>query len=233
MNKQQFLSELTRELQERKVPDVEEILADYEEHFACKLAEGRAEEEICRRLGLPADLAEEYGEQGAERPKSGRAWARTGVVLLWILFVMVDILMWAAALAVIGTAVCSLALGIFLLTSWNPGGILPAMPYWCAACLAVAAVGLAMLSGSGSVLLVRYVDRFGKVFARWGRKVWNGAPLPSASLHPSFRGKAISALKLIAVIGTLCFVIAFAVAYVAMCVSTGSMEPWHVWNWFV
>ena len=45
MTRNQFMEELGRRLKALNVPDAEEILAEYEEHFDFKLEEGKTEEE--------------------------------------------------------------------------------------------------------------------------------------------------------------------------------------------
>lgn len=79
MTKHEFLSQLEAELKKRKVADAADVLEEYEEHFAFKLADGYGEEEIAARLGDPAALAAQFepgGEtaQGAKRPSGVLTW---------------------------------------------------------------------------------------------------------------------------------------------------------------
>lgn len=53
MTKSQFLQALETELKSRRLPDAGEILEEYEQHFAFKLADGYTEQEIARKLGSP------------------------------------------------------------------------------------------------------------------------------------------------------------------------------------
>ena len=62
MTKQKFLEQLKKELAARNVPDSDEIVADYEDHFRFKTEEGRSEEEIAAKLQSPEEIAEEYVE---------------------------------------------------------------------------------------------------------------------------------------------------------------------------
>lgn len=62
MNRIEFLSILSGQLTGFTEAEKREILCDYEEHFASGAAEGKTEEDICRRLGDPADIAREYVE---------------------------------------------------------------------------------------------------------------------------------------------------------------------------
>ncbi len=93
MTKTEFLTELARELAKRNVADAADVMEEYEQHFAFKLADGYSEEEIAAKLGAPAVLA---------------AW---------------ELVMAAAAIACGVCAVCLLAkLGLFGLIPAMPYG---------------------------------------------------------------------------------------------------------------
>jgi uncharacterized membrane protein len=66
MNKQQYLDVLRRELSRLEPAAVNEILADFEEHFAGGLSHGKSEEEITAELGDPAEIARQYLESANE-----------------------------------------------------------------------------------------------------------------------------------------------------------------------
>lgn len=72
MKKTEFLNKLNDELKKRNVADAADILEEYEQHFALKLADGFFEEEIAARLGDPAMLAAQFDEtERAPQKKSG------------------------------------------------------------------------------------------------------------------------------------------------------------------
>lgn len=60
MNKQQFIESLKKELTMNKAQNIEDILSDYEEHFAGALEAGKSEEQIIKALGSPAEIAQNY-----------------------------------------------------------------------------------------------------------------------------------------------------------------------------
>jgi uncharacterized membrane protein len=60
MTKSEFMKELKESLKSRGVDNTEDILRDYDEHFAHGLQSGKNEEEICIRLGSPKSLAMAY-----------------------------------------------------------------------------------------------------------------------------------------------------------------------------
>lgn len=57
MKKNEFMTKLADELKKRGVEDADDVAAEYEQHFAFKLADGYSEEEIAAKLGDPAALA--------------------------------------------------------------------------------------------------------------------------------------------------------------------------------
>lgn len=60
MNKLEFLKLLKLELETNGVHNVQDILADYEEHFAHGANKGKSEEDICKGLGSPLTIAKAY-----------------------------------------------------------------------------------------------------------------------------------------------------------------------------
>jgi hypothetical protein len=60
MNKEEFLRDVGRALDEISEAERTEILYDYEEHFMIGKENGKTEEEICLELGNPAEIANNY-----------------------------------------------------------------------------------------------------------------------------------------------------------------------------
>ena len=60
MTKNEYLSELRSELKKNNVIDMEDIVSEYEQHFAFKLADGYSEEEIAAKLGVPKTIAAQF-----------------------------------------------------------------------------------------------------------------------------------------------------------------------------
>ena len=57
MTKSDFLERLAAELKRHHVSEPDEIIDEYREHFAFKLADGYSEEEIATKLGAPGAIA--------------------------------------------------------------------------------------------------------------------------------------------------------------------------------
>ncbi len=60
MKKQEYLDKLELELRSQNITKVQEILADYHEHFAVGLGKGKSEEEIVDKLGDAPTIAKAY-----------------------------------------------------------------------------------------------------------------------------------------------------------------------------
>lgn len=60
MNKAEFIRQLKQGLNGYEPQDVEEIIADYEDHFRAAQEKGKSEDEICVSLGYPQSIAKAY-----------------------------------------------------------------------------------------------------------------------------------------------------------------------------
>lgn len=154
MKRNEFIRRLKAGLKGMPQADIDEIVADYDEHFAAGLAEGRSEEEVAAALGNPARLARELRfEAGFRNWEAGRspssAWS---AILAFMGLATIDILiLLPIVLPVIGvvfglfvaTLACFIAGGFVLIAgpfSGFPGG-------WLVAILA----GLGMMSASVAI----------------------------------------------------------------------------------
>ena len=67
MTKNEFLTQLMNELNKNDVADTADIISEYEQHFAFKIADGYSEAEIAAKLGTPVDLAAQFESGRAEK----------------------------------------------------------------------------------------------------------------------------------------------------------------------
>lgn len=83
MNKAEYLGALEAELKAREASDIDEIIAEYSEHFDFKLADGFSESEIAVKLGAPEKIAEQFEEESGEKisPRYGKR-----LFLTWLHF---------------------------------------------------------------------------------------------------------------------------------------------------
>lgn len=70
MTKNEFLASFQNELQKRHIPDSEDVVSEYEQHFALKQADGFSEEKIAAKLDAPAELAAQFeaADEGGKAP---------------------------------------------------------------------------------------------------------------------------------------------------------------------
>lgn len=80
MNKHQFMKQLTGRLNKMSKAERDDILADFEEYFACAERDGEDEQAVCSRLGDPKKIAKEYYVQKvieeANKEKSFKTMSR-------------------------------------------------------------------------------------------------------------------------------------------------------------
>ena len=100
MTRDEFMDKLERELAARRVPEPEDILAEYRRHFEYKLADGYSEEETAARLGDPAELAAQFEPGEAEqRPGRGGSAARSALTWTGLIFADMFVLSFFAVFA--------------------------------------------------------------------------------------------------------------------------------------
>jgi uncharacterized membrane protein len=238
MTKAEFMRALREALREKNIGDIDEILEEYEQHFALKLSDGYSEEETAARLGDPAALAGGY-EPDAPRSAGLRSRALTVAGLVWldifaaslfiILFAWVFVLLAAAAaLAGIGAALV-LRNGLY--------GILPPMPYFVALLFAVAFFALSALAAVGTRYCWAYARQLGRCYARFHKNTLSAAsgaaPLPPLPAHPQFQDATRRRLRALALVSVTVFAAASVLSYIAGALAAGSLGFWHAWGWFV
>lgn len=235
MNKQTFIEELKKGLAARGVADVGDIVSDYEEHFARKLADGYTEQETAKKLGDPRALALEFAPEG-EAPRRRAGFLRAlGVILTDLVTVPFFILAfaWAAGIAA-ATLGCVFA-GLCLIASPAfPAGtlVIPYLPY-----VPGAAAGVALLAlGALFLVLAAYsfllAAKTMKAYFRWHRRVLSGRKTPPYAIFPLAGNRGRRAWRSLAIAGLAVFAPMVTAAYAIMTVLAGSLEFWHVWGWF-
>lgn len=232
MTKNQYLEELRKELNLNNVEEIDEIIAEYEEHFNFKLEEGLTEEEIAKKLSSPKEIAKEYLSTNTKINKYEKGLKTTGVVFMSIPLSLMYIIMWASVVVLGAFALVSVVTGFCLITTINIAGLIPYIPYFPALIIGIACFGLATLSAIGTIYLFLYVKQWGKVYLRFCKNIVNNNHYPTLSKHPKLSKRLSSKLKLITIVGLAVFISAFVIGFISMCIASGSIEPWHTWNWF-
>ncbi len=234
MTKNEFLDELRKELKINNITEIDDIISDYEEHFAFKLEEGRTEEEVVKKLQSPKNIAKEYLSVNKEPiNKYEKGIKRLNIILLSIPAILVYAFMWLTVVAVFSVSVVSLGLGFCLLTTINIGRIIPYIPYFSAFISSISCFSLAVVAFIGAFYMALYIKQWGKIYLRWSSNYINGGNYLSISKQPIISKKLSFVLKLTLIISSICLVAFFILGYFTMAVKAGSLEFWHVWNWFV
>lgn len=114
MKRNEFIKRLRAGLKGMPQSDVDDIVSDYEEHFAAGIAEGRNEEEVGDALGNPSRLARELRfEAGFRNWKSeGTPSSAWSAILAFMGLATIDILI----LLPIVLPVLGVMLGLFIAT---------------------------------------------------------------------------------------------------------------------
>src|SRR6218665_724719 len=134
MNRAHFMAQLRDGLSGLHPTDIDEIVADYESHFADGAADGRTEPEVAAALGDPSRLARElraeigFKRWGSKRNPGnmlGRVLALAGLATIDLLFLLpilsflfVMLLGWAAAC--LGCVIGGSFLLLNMLPLWPP-----------------------------------------------------------------------------------------------------------------
>lgn len=215
MKKNDFIQRLSDELQKRNVADAADILQEYEAHFAMKMADGYIEEEIAARLGDPTALAAQFDDaeetpekKGGSKPLvvAGLCFADVFAGLFFILLAAWGLVLAAAALGAAGTAVC-------LLGKVELGGLLPELPYWCGAMLALTLAALAVLLAAGCVYFCAFLRQLMRSYGRFRKNALASASgeagLPPAAHQPAVfpESKTAAAYRGAGGAGTVCGVL--------------------------
>jgi len=235
MNKQEYLYELERALKASHVRDSADILEEYAEHFDRKLKDGYGEEEIAARLASPKDIAGQFAEikPAGGAGKGVRAVLATGLGFADIVVGSFFIMLYAWVLALGAFAIVCAGLGFAVAAGIPLWNIIPEMPYYCALFLGTALLALAVLTSMGTEYCRLYTTQLLRVYIRWHRKVMGDSGRPPLTMHPQIGAKKRRIMRNIVLVSLVIFVLCFVVGLGSMMIAAGSIEPWHVWHWFV
>jgi uncharacterized membrane protein len=175
MTRNEFLSTLHDRLRGLPAPEVEELMDDYDSHFAEGLAAGRSEAEIAAALGDPARLARELrAEAGLRRWESARTPANFYAAMIgFMALIAVDFMFLLPLLGAL--AVVALAIGLAMIGLCVAGLVLMAKLFsFHGLSLGyltriLSGIGLLGLGVGGGALLVMAVDYVVRLLARFAR----------------------------------------------------------------
>ncbi len=244
MTRAEFMEKLERELRARKVPEPEDILAEYRRHFEYKLADGYSEEETAARLGDPAELAAQFEPGEAQETRRAGGFGRSALTWTGLVFADVFVLSFFAVFAcwvltVACTAVAAALVGLCLLVPFDmqPYVQLPEIPYWCGTLYALALFALAALAAAGCWYFARLLAQMWRSYFRFHRNAAASAAgkpvLPAVPFWPRLESTRRRRLRRVLIVSLAALVAFAAAAMVTSMLTAGALEYWHVWGWFV
>ncbi|MEA4928444.1 MAG: DUF1700 domain-containing protein [Candidatus Limiplasma sp.] len=238
MTKNEFLAQLMSELNKNDVADATDVVSEYEQHFAFKMADGYSEAEISAKLGSPADLAAQFeGGKAAAGSRIQKAVTVTGLgfagLFAGIFFLL--LVAWEAILAVFSLS--SAVVSVCLIGGFNPYTLIPAMPYWCGAVFGLSFAALAVLAAVGCVYFATFLRQLVRVYGRFHQNVLASASghavLPPLAAHPQLPARTNRRLRTVALYALALFAASFVLAMLVAMISSGALGFWHAWGWFV
>ena len=237
MTKSEFLERLEKELKQNNISDIADIIEEYKQHFAFKLADGFSEEEISAKLGDPAGISEQFSTDTEKKVRTGnKAVAAVGLCFASLAAGVFFVLLAAWGLVLAAFSVCSAAAAVCLIAGLSPWSLIPSMPYGCAIIIGIAMAALAVLSAVGYVWFVGFLRQMTRVYGRFHHNTMAAATgnpvLPPIALYPSFQPKAKRRLRRVALVSLSIFAASFILGMVVSMLCAGSLEFWHTWKWF-
>ena len=238
MTKNEYLNNLMIELKKKHVADAEDIVSEYKQHFAFKLADGYTEEEISARLGDPVALASQFEIGNNSNNNGGRkiitviglCFADIFVGAFYVLLFAWEVITAAFSLACATVAVC-------LFGDINIHSLIPPMPYGCGLVFGIAFVALAVMSAVGCIYFYAFVRQLIRSYARFHHNAIaaaaGSAALPYLTINPQLPAKTNRRIRTVALLSLSVFAALFVFSMIISMLSSGSLEFWHTWGWFV
>lgn len=235
MTKTEYLQRLTAELKKNRISEAEDIIGEYEQHFAFKLADGFSEEEIAAKLGAPEVIAAQFALEKSEdkAARGGKLFLIIALSLAAVVEAMVYMLFFAWGILLYASSLVSAVTGIALMGGFNIAGLIPYMPYGIALIFGVCFLAFAVFLAAGAYYYLSYIKQMVKVTVRWHKNIISGNMLPSLPMNPQFSAKTRRRLRTAISWSLAVFGAAFVLGTVLAQISSGALEFWHVWRWFM
>ncbi len=168
MRKVDFMQTLERSLTPLAVEERQDILADFDEHFATGQAMGKTEEEVARELGDPRALAAQYVEPVPQSASSEKTSVAQGI-FAFLALLLFDAIIALPVFGVLFAVWVSLWAGAASLLVGGMGAMVAALGPWLLApsimarvgifLLGMAALALSVLWGIGMVFVTKWCGR--------------------------------------------------------------------------
>ena len=231
MDRQIYLHELRRELQNLQIEDIDEIVAEYGQHIAFKTADGEREEEIISAMPDPRQLAAEFAE-ASEKENAEKPAASVSVLTKTVLYFSVALFSIPSVALLIVLAAIALAfgiLGVCLIGQIEIALFIPPMPYAGAALMGLTMLALTITFATITVMSGRLLRQFFIAFGRRYSRLRANGNLAQLPWLPkiSWRTKVVFRWSVLASL------ILAIITYAVLASQARALGFWHVWNWFV
>lgn len=235
MKKNEYLGELKSELKRNNAADMDDIMSEYEQHFAFKMADGYSEEEIAAKLGVPAQIAAQFdsAKDIGKKMTGTNFFLKLGLGFTAIFEAMFHILFLAWDLVLAVLTLTFGVLGVCLISTLNISGLIPYMPFLGSLILGISTLGLAAIFGVASVYCFVFLKQVIKASVRWHKNMTSASALPPLPWNPQFEPKTRRTLRTVLLWAVAVFGVCFVLAFIVMTLSAGTMGFWHHWKWFV
>jgi uncharacterized membrane protein len=236
MNKTEFINTLSITLKERKIEDIDEIVAEYEQHFAYKMADGFSEEEIASRLGDPEELARQFCSEPDTAAKGNKAIVAIGLAFVDFIVSTFFVLLFLWIIVMVAATAAFGVLGVCLILNLNIYNLIPSMPYFVSIIFGVVLLALLVLTAVGTIYFWLFSRQLLRSYFRWHRNTLAGASgeavLPGIAAHPQIPAVMNRRMRNVALIALIIFVITSLSGYIVAALSAGHLGFWHAWGWF-
>ena len=237
MTRNEFLQKLADELRKNNITDIEEIISEYEQHFAFKMADGFSEEEIAAKLGNPAEISSQYESAGEDQGGEGRKAAATiGLFCIDIFAGAFFVLLMAWEVIMAAFSVCNAVVAICLIGGKSPWSLIPPMPRFPAVVLGFSLAALFVLSARGGVYFAAFIRQLMRSYGRFHQNTMAAATgravLPSLGIYPRLPAKINRRLRTVALVSAVLFTTCFVLGMIISMIMSGNLEFWHAWGWF-
>lgn len=179
MNRQIFMSELYNSLYFLPESERRDITEDYEEHFREGIKNGKTEEQICRELGNPREIANSYRKtpQNHEKRFGPAAVIMTIIIILLNITFILGIYLgiWGIVAGLFSGSIALFIGGVASIIGFT---IIPFIqislqnfPYVALVFLGIGSMSLSILWFIGNCYLVKFLILGTKAYVNWNIKI--------------------------------------------------------------
>lgn len=234
MKRSEYLQSLEHALRANRVEDIEDILAEYRQHFDFKTADGYTEEEVAARLEKPERIAALFANADGGLPrKKGRAVLIAGLSLADVFVTLFFIVLFGGVIA-LGVFSLTLAiLGVCLIAGQNIAGLIPPVPYVPALVTGISFAAMAVFSGIGTLSCWLNFAQLIRAYLRWHKNTLSSGNYPPLTTYATLSNAFRRRLRTVSLVAFVIFGFCFVAGLFLLFAAAGFQPFWHAWHWFI